>query len=249
MVSIRKITRKGKALFLAYDQGMEHGPTDFNDKNVDPRYIIEIAKKAKFTGIVFQKGIAEKYHKEIKKSKVPLIIKLNGKTNLRKGEPISRQLCTIQEAKKLGAVAVGYTIYLGSEYETQMFAEYEQIKREADKEKMPTIIWMYPRGKSLKGKKKAELMAYACRTALELGADIVKIQYEGTQKELAWAVESAGKTNVVIAGGKKSDEKNLLASVKDIMKSKGIGLAIGRNVWQAKNPIEISEKIKKIVFK
>ena len=33
-INLSKITTKGKALFLAYDQGMEHGPTDFNDNNV-----------------------------------------------------------------------------------------------------------------------------------------------------------------------------------------------------------------------
>ena len=59
-----KITRSGRALFLAYDQGFEHGPTDFNDKNVDPKYIIEIAKRGKYTGVIFQKGIAEKYKSE-----------------------------------------------------------------------------------------------------------------------------------------------------------------------------------------
>ncbi|HOR52560.1 MAG TPA: fructose-bisphosphate aldolase, partial [Candidatus Pacearchaeota archaeon] len=81
-ISLSKITTRGKALFLAYDQGLEHGPSDFDDKNVDPKYIIEIAKKGKYNGIVFQKGIAEKYNQEIKASKVPLIVKLNGKTNL-----------------------------------------------------------------------------------------------------------------------------------------------------------------------
>ncbi|MCX6750147.1 MAG: fructose-bisphosphate aldolase, partial [Candidatus Pacearchaeota archaeon] len=81
MINLNKLTTKGKALFLAYDQGLEHGPTDFNDKNVDPKYIIDIAKKGKYNGIVFQKGIAEKYNKEIKQSKVPLIVKLNGKTS------------------------------------------------------------------------------------------------------------------------------------------------------------------------
>ena len=74
MIKLNKLLKKGKALFLAYDQGLEHGPTDFNDKNIDPEYIIEIAKQGKFTGLIFQKGIAEKYNKEIKTSKIPLII-------------------------------------------------------------------------------------------------------------------------------------------------------------------------------
>src|SRR5512137_257706 len=109
-VNLKRITRRGKALFLAYDQGIEHGPTDFNDKNVDPKYIIKIAKEGKFTAVIFQKGVAEKYNSEIRASKVPLIVKLNGKTSLVKGDPISRQLCTVEEAVLLGAVAVGYTL-------------------------------------------------------------------------------------------------------------------------------------------
>lgn len=247
-VNLSKLTTKGKALFLAYDQGLEHGPSDFNDKNVDPKYIIDIAKKGKYNGIVFQKGIAEKYNKEIKASKVPLIIKLNGKTNLFKGEPISRQLCTVDEAVKLGAKAVGYTIYIGSDYEDEQFQEFENIQREAHKKNLPVIVWMYPRGKSVEKKKPEELMVYAARIALEIGADIVKLQYIGKEKDLKWAVKSAGKTKVVVAGGTKKGEKELLTQIKEIMDAGCIGLAIGRNVWQHPKPLEITKKIKEIVF-
>src|SRR3989344_9038850 len=128
--AVKKLLRAGKALFLAYDQGLEHGPIDFNEINVDPLFIIDLAHKGKCTGIIFQKGLAEKYRAEIKKSGVPLIIKLNGKTNLVKGEPFSPQLCTIAEAKKLGAVAVGYTIYFGSEHEKRMMETFEKIEEE-----------------------------------------------------------------------------------------------------------------------
>ena len=249
MVELKNITKKGKALYLAYDQGLEHGPTDFNDKNVNPLYILDIAKKGKYQGVVFQKGIAEKYKKEIKNSKIPLIIKLNGKTNLYKGEPIARQLCTVDEAIKLGALAVGYTIYIGSDFEDEMMQEFEKIQRKAHKKGIPIIVWIYPRGKSIKGKKKTELMAYACRVGLEIGADIIKIKYEGGLKDLKWAVKSAGKTKVVIAGGVKKGEKELLKQVKEIKKAGCIGLAIGRNIWQAKDPMKITKMIKKEVWK
>jgi class I fructose-bisphosphate aldolase len=248
MIKLDKLTTKGKALFLAYDQGLEHGPTDFNDENVDPKYIINLAKKGKYNGVVFQKGIAEKYNKEIKKSKVPLIVKLNGKTNLFKGEPISRQLCTVEEAVKLGASAVGYTIYIGSYYEDEMMQEFEKIQREAHNKGLPVMVWVYPRGKSLEGKKKEELMEYAARTGLEIGADIIKIQYVGKLKDLQWAVKSAGKAKVVVAGGVKKGEKEFLNRVKEIMDAGCIGLAVGRNVWQDKKPLEITKKIKNIIW-
>ncbi len=245
-VNINKILRKGKALFLAYDQGLEHGPMDFNDKNVNPEYIIEIAKKGKFNAIIFQKGIAEKYKKEIKKAKLNLILKLNGKTSFIKKNPISRQLCTINEAINLGADAVGYTIYLGSKREAEMFQEFENIEREAHKKGLPVILWVYP---SSKKKENAEFMAYSARIGLELGADIIKIKYFGSKEDLKWAVKSAGKAKIVIAGGIKKQEAMLLKQIKDIIDTGCIGLAIGRNIWQSKNPMKLTEKIRKVIWK
>ena len=245
---LSRIMRNNKALFLAYDQGMEHGPTDFNDKNINQLYIIEIARRGKFNGVVFGKGIAEKYNKEIRKSKVPLIVKLNGKTRLQGGEPISEPVCTVKEALRLGAKAVGFTIYVGSKHEAHMFRHFAEIQKEAHEKGIPVILWSYPRGKSVKNPNSRENMAYAARTGLELGADIVKINYNGKPKDLEWAVKSAGRCKVVIAGGVKKNEKDLLKNVKDIINSGASGLAIGRNVWQAKEPLKISKKLRKEIF-
>lgn len=52
---MKHLLTKDKCVFLAYDQGLEHGPTDFNDMNVDPKNIIDIAKKGKFNALVFQR--------------------------------------------------------------------------------------------------------------------------------------------------------------------------------------------------
>jgi fructose-bisphosphate aldolase, class I len=250
MVSLKKITTKGKALYLAYDQGLEHGPeSDFNDKNVDPLYVLNIAKKGKFNGLVFHKGIAEKYQKEIKKSKVPLILKLNGKTKFKGGEPYSATIATVQEAIKLNAVAIGFTIYIGSEFESKMITEFEAIQKEAHKHNLPVIVWMYPRGKSVKNDTSREMTAYAARVALEIGADIVKLKYSGNKKDLAWAVRSAGRTKLVTAGGSRKTEKEFLSQVKEIKEAGAIGLAIGRNIWQSENPLQLTKKIKKILWK
>lgn len=247
--NLKDFLTKGKALFLAYDQGLEHGPSDFNDKNVNPNYIIDIAKKGKYNGLIFHKGISEKYSQEIKESNIPLIVKLNGKTNLVKEEPVSNQVCSVEEAIDLGAVGVGYTLYIGSEHEEKMFEEFADIVRKAHSKGLFVVAWIYPRGKNVKNKNKAELMAYACRVGLELGADIVKIKYEGKKKDLEWAVKNAGKTKVVVAGGVKKNEKALLNQVKEIIDAGCIGLAIGRNVWQAKDPMKITNKLKKVIWK
>jgi len=247
-IKIDKILKDGKAMFLAYDHGLEHGPTDFDDTDVDPSYIIDIAQKAGYNALIFQKGIAEKYNEQIKKSKIPLIVKLNGKTNLYKGEPVSRQICSVKEALELGAVAVGYTIYIGSRYESVMMKEFDEIQEEAHNKGLPVIVWIYPRGKSVENRAEGELMAYAARTALELGADIVKLKYNGNVKDLKWTVKSAEKTKVFIAGGSKEGEKDFIKEVKEMMKAGAAGIAVGRNVWQSDSPLELSRKIKKIIF-
>ncbi|MAF36543.1 hypothetical protein CL622_05505 [archaeon] len=245
-ISIQRLVTKGNALFLAYDQGLEHGPTDFNDKNVDPLYVIKLAKQGGFNAFICQKGIAQAYRQQIK---VPLIIKLNGKTNLVKGEPISNQVCSVKEAKRLRAAAVGYTLYIGSELEAEMFAEFGHIQEEAHKLKLPVVAWIYPRGSGVSKRREKTLMSYAARVGLELGADIIKIKYNGNPKDLAWAVKCAGKTKIVISGGMKTGEAQLIKQVKEIKKSGCLGLAIGRNIWQHPQPLTLTNKIRKIVLR
>lgn len=248
MVNLDKITKEGKALFLAYDQGMEHGPSDFNDENIDPNYILSIGLEGGFNAIIFQKGVAEKYYDPVLHNEIPLIVKLNGKTNLLKEEPYSPLLATVDEAIALGASAVGYTIYVGSTHEAQMFAEFAQVERQAHAKHLPVVVWMYPRGKAIEGKDKAEITAYAARIGLELGADVVKVQYPGTMEATKQVVAAAGKTKVVISGGEKQDEASFLAMAEIVMKAGAAGLAVGRNIWQAKDPLGVTEKLKKIIF-
>ena len=254
MVDLSKITKDGKALFLAYDQGLEHGPVDFNDKSLDPGQILKIGLYGEYTGMIVQKGIAEKYvvkapFGEELARKLPLIIKLNGKTNLITDEdPYSPPLCTVEEAISLGAVAVGYTIYVGSEHENKMTQEFAVVVREAHEKGIPVIGWMYTRGKGAEGKDKAELAAYAARIGLELGADIVKIKYPGSLEALKLVVDMAGETKVVVSGGAKEAEETFLETAKVVMQSGAIGMAVGRNIWQDKDPLALTKKLKAVIF-
>ena len=177
-----------------------------------------------------------------------MILKLNGKTNLWKGESYSPQVCDVEEAIKLGASAVGYTIYAGSQYEGQMFKEFSRIVREAHSQKIPAIAWVYPRGKDIVNDQTHDVVSYAARLALELGADIAKIKYSGSLESFRWAVRSAGKTKIVLSGGPKVSDDEFLRVVINVMKAGGIGVAVGRNVWQNSDPLGISKKIKDIVW-
>jgi len=238
--------RGGRSMLLAYDQGLEHGPSkDFDDRNVDPARIMGIASKGGFNGVVFQKGVAERYYD----GKVPLIVKLNGKSSLPGGEPLSRQICSVEHAVSLGAKGVGYTIYLGSEHENVMLSEFGRIQEEAHEKGIAAIAWVYPRGAAVANDMSREVVSYAARTALEVGADAAKIKYTGDPESFAWAVRSAGSVRVFMSGGPKADsDESFLKQVSGVMQAGGTGLAVGRNVWQHEEPLVMAEKLRRVIF-
>ena len=244
--SMHAFLKDGKGLLLAYDQGFEHGPsTDFNDRNIDPNYIIQIAVDGQFTGLVLHKGVAEKYYN----GKLPLIVKLNGKSNLPRGEPISSQVCSVEEAISLGAKGVGYTIYLGSAHENIMLQEFGEIQEQAHDEGIPAIAWVYPRGEAVKNDTSQEIVSYAARAGLEIGADAVKIKYTGDSNSFKWAVKAAGVVKVFMSGGPKAPtDETFLGQVKGAMDAGATGLAVGRNVWQHQNPLKMATALREIIF-
>ena len=269
-----KIMPGGRAMILAYDQGFEHGPRDFlqNPPSANLEYILDIAVKGRFTGIVLHAGLAEKYESDIRNSNVPLILKLNGTSELNTEEdPYSPQLYSVEDALELGATAVGYTVYSGSKYEDEMQREFSKIIREAHRKGIPAIGWMYPRGRSLSGtgsssktlkialeeQKETNLaidqtpsiVAYGARIGLELGADMVKVKYTGSPESFRWVVQSASPTKVVMSGGPKTNtDEEFLSMVQGVLTAGGAGLAVGRNVWQRKDPLAISDRIRQVIF-
>jgi len=269
-----KIMPDGRAMILAYDQGLEHGPRDFLDhpESGNFEYILDIARRGSFTGIVLHAGLAEKFESEIRMSKVPLILKLNGTSELNtEDDPYAPQLYSVEDAVELGATAVGYTVYSGSEYEDEMQREFSKIIREAHSKGIPVIGWMYPRGQSLFDRRSASktlkialeeqektnlaidetpsIVAYGARIGLELGADIVKVKYTGSPESFRWVVQSAFPSKVVMSGGPmtKTDEE-FLSRVEDVLTAGAAGIAVGRNIWQRKDPLTISERIRQIIF-
>jgi len=246
-VRIERLMTDEKALFLAYDQGLEHGPIDFNANNIDPNFFLYIAINGKYNGIMAQKGIAEKYYENYHK-KVPLVLKLNGKTNIYRGFPIAKQLCSVKKAVELGADAIGYTVYVGSPLEPEIFQEFGKIQEEAHDYGLPVIAWMYPRGRYVVNETSTSILSYAARVGLELGADILKMKYNDNLEEFRWIVRCAGDAKIIVAGGPKLGDKSFLQKVKDVMQTGAVGMAVGRQVWQHESPMKMTAAIKKIVF-
>ena len=243
----------GTALFLPYDQGLEHGPRDFfaNPRAGDPRYIMRLAVEGGFNGIAIQIGLAEKFYWDFA-GEVPLVLKLNGKTDIPPDEEALSPLhASVEDAVRLGADAVGYTMYVGSPAQERDFAQYQTVRRDAHRLGMPLIVWAYPRGGPIAargGKSSFYAVDYAARTASELGADVVKVnfpkpdlrngvkpQYDtefSAQQAVDAVVASANRTLVLISGGERAGDEAMVDKARLSMEAGATGLIFGRNVWQ-----------------
>ena len=245
--------RNGTALFLPYDQGLEHGPRDFfaNPAAGDPGYIAKLAIEGGFNGIAIQIGLAEKFYWDFA-GEVPLILKLNGKTDIPSdSDALSPLHATVADAVRLGADAVGYTLYVGTPAAAADFAQYRQVRDEARRLGMPLIVWAYPRGSAIEakgGKDSFYAVDYAARTASELGADVVKVNFphpekrsgaplaydaeSSSQQAIDAVVRSANRTLLLVSGGAQADDEAMLDKAQRSMDAGATGLIFGRNVWQ-----------------
>jgi fructose-bisphosphate aldolase, class I len=257
-VRLHRILRRhglgnGTAIFLPYDQGLEHGPRDFfaNPAASDPKYVIRLALEGGFNGIAIQIGLAEKFYWDFA-GEVPLVLKLNGKTDIPAGiDPLSPVNATVRDAVRLGADAVGYTLYVGSPAQEHDFRQYLAIRDEARELGMPLIVWSYPRGPAIDakgGKDSFYAVDYAARTASELGADVVKVnfphpekqdgvpaRYQGSfssQQAIDAVVRSANRTLLLVSGGERAGDAAMLEKARESMEAGATGLIFGRNVWQ-----------------
>ena len=246
----------GTLMMLPIDQGLEHGPVDFfdNPASLDTDWIYKLAVEGSFSAIALHIGLAEKYHKAYA-GQVPLVLKINGKTTIPPDDDAFSSLTSsVEDAVRLGADAVGYTLYVGSPSQDADIVQCNEVRRECERYGMPLIIWAYPRGSAVKAKGGVESLYaidYAARVACEIGADIVKLNepkwdaatavkcpkpydtlaftdLEGLQR----VVKSAGRTLVLVSGGSKMGDEATLHKAKVAMEAGCVGLIFGRNMWQ-----------------
>jgi DhnA family fructose-bisphosphate aldolase class Ia len=245
------ITREsGRLMLFAGDQKVEHLNEDFYGEGIhpddaDPEHFFKIASRAKIGVFATQLGLIARYGLDY--PGIPFLVKLNSKTNLVKtsqSDPLSQQWLEVQQVADfrdnsgLTIAAVGYTIYLGSEYEAEMLQQAAQIVYQAHHYGLITVLWMYPRGKTVKDERDPHLIAGATGVAACLGSDFVKVNYpekEGYESREIFkeAIRAAGRTKVVCAGGSSDNVESFLKRLHDqIYVSGAAGNATGRNIHQ-----------------
>jgi class I fructose-bisphosphate aldolase len=264
----------GTLMLLPIDQGIEHGPRDFfpNPASKDPDYQFRLAAEAGYSALACQIGMAEKYYPDYA-GQVPLILKVNAKTDIpSSAHAFSACNASVEDAVRLGADAVGYTLYVGSPRQDEDLAQLREVREDCDRFGMPLVVWSYPRGEAIDAKGGAGsfyAIDYAARLAMEMGADVVKINMPKIDPEndrnaqppynemdvtadeaMRQCVESAGRALVVLSGGSKVDDDVVLDHARSVMQAGGSGVIFGRNVWQREwnDALEIVEQIKETLL-
>jgi len=261
----------GTLLILPIDHGLEHGPRDFlsNPGAADPTFQFELALQGGYNAIACQIGFAEKYFPGYA-GRVPLVLKINGKTNVPSDDDAHSPLnASVEDAVRLGAHAIGYTMYVGSPQQSRHFEDFRRVRQDAERYGIPILMWSYPRGSAIEAKGGRDCLYavdYAARVAMELGADIVKLNVpeKGEKdalmpqkyRDLEWdyadgarrVTRSAQNTLVLFSGGSKVSDEDLLEKGRLVMEGGATGLIFGRNMWQRPmdEALQVTAKVKSL---
>ncbi|AKB67134.1 beta/alpha barrel domain-containing protein [Methanosarcina mazei] len=246
-----EITKEsGRLMLFAGDQKVEHLNDDFfgpevPEDDADPEHLFRIAAQSKIGVFATQLGLIARYGMDYKD--IPYLVKVNSKTNLvetEQADPFSNlwydidQVAEFRENSGLNILGVGYTIYLGSEFEAEMLVQAAQVVYDAHQHGMLSVLWIYPRGAAVKDEKDPHLIAGATGVGACLGSDFVKVNYPKKEGEKSAeifkeAVKAAGRTKVVCAGGSSDEAEAFLKKLHDQIHISGAqGNATGRNIHQ-----------------
>ena len=260
MLNHGRLGGTGKMVILPVDQGFEHGPARSfapNPAGYDPRYHFQLAIDAGCNAYAAPLGFLEAGVSDFA-GDIPLILKCNNHDVLNdEHDPISALTSGVEDALRLGCVAVGFTIYPGSTERTHAYEQLRDLTREAKAAGLATVVWSYPRGSALSkdGETSVDVVTYAAQIAGQLGADIIKVKLPSAKVELAEAqkvyqkyeipvstlservhhvIQSAfdGRRIVIFSGGAAAGDDQVFDEVRGIRDGGGFGSIMGRNSFQ-----------------
>ena len=250
----------GKLVILPVDQGFEHGPARSFAKNplgYDPRYHFELGIEAGCNAYAAPLGFLEAGAAEFA-GEIPMILKLNNSDSLYSGpDPCPAVTGSVDEALRLGCVAIGYTIYPASGLRNEMYEDLRELTEEAKQKGLAVVVWSYPRGSGIskQGETAIDVVAYAAQIAAQLGAHLIKVKpptdhieqdaarkvYESEGIPIATLADRvrhvvqsafAGRRIVIFSGGPAKGREGVIEEIRGIAEGGGFGSIIGRNSFQ-----------------
>jgi putative autoinducer-2 (AI-2) aldolase len=226
----------GHTVMLAVDHGYFMGPTSGleNIKTmVDP--LIQYADTLMLTRGALRNYIDPTYN-------IPIVLRVSGGTSIINENNLLHEgiIVDIDDAIRLNVSGLAFSILVGQSFERDTILGLTEYIDIANRYGIP-VLAVTAVGRGLG--KDAKYLSLASRMAAELGASIVKTYF---CKEFEKVVETCP-VPIVIAGGKKIPEKDALQMAYDAIQAGAVGVDMGRNIFQSKDPVGMIKSIYAIV--
>ena len=232
----------GRTLIVALDHGLTEGAVKGLE---NPGELLKTLAESGADALLTSYGIARRFAQET--SPMGLILRLDvGGTKLGKMGP-GVQFFRSEDALRLGADAVAVTAFPGTPDERDTLQNLARAITEAQAWGLPVMGEMQPGGFDAGPQYfTTENIAICARIAAELGANWVKAPYADEFERVVQACY----VPVVMLGGVKVDNEYLLyENVWKAIQAGGAGIAIGRNIFQAKKPGALVKALAAIIHR
>jgi putative autoinducer-2 (AI-2) aldolase len=229
--------KTGRTVMLAIDHGYFLGPTsglEIPSETVRP--LLRYADSLMLTRGVLRSSVPQDFD-------IPVVLRVSGGTSII-GKDLSNEGITtsMKEAIRLNVSAIALSIFVGSEHEKQTLLSLSELVNQAEEYGIP-VLAVTAVGREMT--RDARYLSLCCRIAAELGAHFVKTYYcEDFEK----VVESCP-VPIVIAGGKKTPEKDALQLAHNAISHGAVGVDMGRNIFQSESPVAMIQAVRAIVHK
>ena len=227
--------KTGRCVMLAIDHGYFQGPTTGLERpgeTVAP--LLPYADALMLTRGILRNVIDPA-------NRVPIVLRVSGGTSILKEDLSDENLTvSIKDAIRLNVSCLAISIFVGAPHEKQTLTNLARLCDQGQKYGIP-VLAVTAVGKDMA--RDARYFSLAGRIAAELGAQIVKTYYcEGFEQ-----VVSGCPVPIVIAGGKKIDERDALRLAHSAVSAGAVGVDMGRNIFQSKWPVQMIQAVRSIV--
>ena len=224
-----------RCVMLAVDHGYFQGPTtglEQPGKTVEP--LLEYADSLMPTRGVLRHAIDPS-------NRLPIVLRVSGGTSVLKDDLSNEDLTvSIEDAIRLNASALAISVFVGSDNEKQTLSNLSKLCDEGHKYGIP-VLAVTAVGREMT--RDSRYLGLCCRIAAELGAHVVKTYYCDDFEKVVGGCP----VPVVIAGGKKIEERDALKLAYNAVTSGASGVDMGRNIFQSQWPVPMIRSVRKIV--
>lgn len=246
-VRLRRLLNKesGRLLAIALDHAIAWGVIEGIE---DIQATLDTVAASEPDAITLHKGIAERCMGKWAGHQ-PFILKCSSFSPFHVN--YDTYTAAVEEALRLGADAVALGVTIGGKEQPELLSNLALFTEKAADYGLPVVTHIYPKGELISPDQRFSYknIAYAARTAAELGVDIVKTYYTGDPESYRRVIDACP-ARVVVSGGPRLDNlEDVLQMTRDAVDAGAAGITYGRNVWQRGDAGLVIKALKAIIHK